>query len=114
MSADTLHPAHIRCELSEGLALKLKDPGAMQHRNSKTCHLNQAFRQYVDSGVLVFFTSSYSPSRLFQPNLSGTKKQEKFNRIADDCYQKYVKLLHFCFIFCLIPFLVLSRAKKPL
>ena len=74
MSADTLHLAHIRCELSEGLALKLENSGAMQHRKPKTCHLNQAFRQYVDSSVLASFASSYSPSRLFQPNLNCTEE----------------------------------------
>ncbi len=97
MSAETLHPAHSRCELSEGLALKLENLGAMQHRRPKTCHLNQAFRQYVDSGVPASVASSYSPSRLFQPNLNCTEKQEKGNRIADDCYQKHVKFISFLF-----------------
>ncbi len=55
MRAKKPHQAYtFGCELSEGLAFKYLI----------TCHLNQAHRQYVDSGVLAdkFFASSYSPS----------------------------------------------------
>ncbi|MBD2678622.1 MULTISPECIES: hypothetical protein [Nostoc] len=55
MRAKKPHQAYtFRCELSEGLAFKY----------FITCHLNQAYRQYVDSDALAdkFFASSYSPS----------------------------------------------------
>ena len=59
------HQAHIRCELNESLAPKFLQfqPTTLHEAKLKfkTCHLNQAFRQYVDSGVLVYSLPGATP-----------------------------------------------------
>jgi hypothetical protein len=63
------HQAHIRCELSESLAPKFLQfqprTFSQAELRIKTCHLNQAFRQYVDSGVLVNWLPGATPSQYY-------------------------------------------------
>jgi hypothetical protein len=63
------HQAHIGCELSESLAPKFLQfqPKTLPlaELRVKTCHLNQAFRQYVDSGVLVNWLPGATPFQYY-------------------------------------------------